>query len=251
MGGKAPAWVLLHGFAGAPASWTQVAAPLAARGAVLAPALMGHAHQPASAASFYDEIDRLAGVMADAGLAGAHLCGYSLGARVAFGLLVRHRPLFSGATLIGGHPGLAASDPARTDRAAADERWAEIAETAGAAEFARQWAGQPIFASQAGLAAAVQTEQQTIRQDHDGPGLARAMRALSLARMPDWRPHLATIDVPVTLMVGERDTKFRALATEALSLLPQARLIVVENAGHNVLLEAPEIVTSTLLAAHS
>ncbi len=247
MAAEAPAWVLLHGFAGAPASWAGVAAELARHGRVWAPALMGHAHAPVGARCFEDEVDRLAAAVADAGLAGAHLGGYSLGARIGFGLLSRHPQLFSRATLIGGHPGLAADDPARAERAAADERWAKLAESAGAAEFARQWAQQPIFATQAELPAQQQATQRAIREAHDGRALAQAMRVLSLARMPDWRPHLAGLALPVTLMVGRRDAKFHALAQEAQTRLPCSRLLVVEGAGHNTLLEASAAVVSALL----
>ena len=111
--------VLLHGFTGAPASWDGVRRSLDDAIPVLAPALLGHDGTAGSPAirSFDDEVDRLAGAVRGAGLEGAHLAGYSLGGRVALGLLVRHPGRFAAATLIGAHPGL--QDPAdRAERAA-------------------------------------------------------------------------------------------------------------------------------------
>jgi pimeloyl-ACP methyl ester carboxylesterase len=57
--------------------------------------------------------------------------------------------------------------------------------------------------------------------------------------MPDHGPRLAGIDVPVGLVAGERDAKFRALAEAMAEGLPRGRLHVVPDAGHNVVLEQP------------
>jgi pimeloyl-ACP methyl ester carboxylesterase len=45
--------------------------------------------------------------------------------------------------------------------------------------------------------------------------------------------------MPVALVVGERDEKFRALATAMAERIADARVIVVGGAGHAVHLEAP------------
>ena len=52
--------------------------------------------------------------------------------------------------------------------------------------------------------------------------------------------------MPVTLMAGEEDPKFLALAREAAALLPTARVVTVPDAGHNLLLERPEAVAHVL-----
>ena len=53
--------------------------------------------------------------------------------------------------------------------------------------------------------------------------------------------------MPVALVVGERDHKFRAIAVEMAIAIPQAELIVVPGTGHAVHLEDPgrvaEIIT--------
>ena len=77
--------------------------------------VLGHI---AGALRFEQEVDRIARGIVDAGLCGSYLCGYSLGARVALGLLARHAHRFAGATLIGVHPGLSSPD----ERAAERER---------------------------------------------------------------------------------------------------------------------------------
>jgi 2-succinyl-5-enolpyruvyl-6-hydroxy-3-cyclohexene-1-carboxylate synthase/2-succinyl-6-hydroxy-2,4-cyclohexadiene-1-carboxylate synthase len=50
----------------------------------------------------------------------------------------------------------------------------------------------------------------------------------------------------VTLVVGERDVKFRALAGRMAAALPAARVVVVPGAGHAAQLERPEAVARAI-----
>jgi pimeloyl-ACP methyl ester carboxylesterase len=52
--------------------------------------------------------------------------------------------------------------------------------------------------------------------------------------------------MPVTLVVGERDSKFRAVAVEMARRMPAAEVVVVPVAGHAVHLEAPEAIARAL-----
>jgi pimeloyl-ACP methyl ester carboxylesterase len=54
--------------------------------------------------------------------------------------------------------------------------------------------------------------------------------------------------MPVTVVVGERDAKFREVGERLAAELPQAQLVVVPGAGHAVHLEAPEAVAEVLTA---
>jgi 2-succinyl-6-hydroxy-2,4-cyclohexadiene-1-carboxylate synthase len=244
-------FVLLHGFAGSPATWQPVAAALEAEGAkVLCPALAGHAAEAGDAVDFISEVDRLAARISASMPGSVHVCGYSLGGRLALGLLARHANLFSGATLISANPGLPTQGAARAERMAADERWAQLAERQGVTAFAAQWNAQPLFASQRGLGVEARARQDAIRAAHDGAALASAMRALSLARMPDWRPALAGMTIPMTVMAGALDHKFVALGREMSALLRAGKLVIVPKAGHNIPLERPSAIIAALLASH-
>jgi 2-succinyl-6-hydroxy-2,4-cyclohexadiene-1-carboxylate synthase len=50
---------------------------------------------------------------------------------------------------------------------------------------------------------------------------------------------LRALTLPVTVVVGGRDTKFMAYAERYREVLPQAEMIVVEGAGHGLPREAP------------
>jgi len=197
---------------------------------------------------FEQEVDRLAGAIDGAGFAGAHLCGYSLGARVALGLLARHPFLFRGVTLVSVHPGLASLEE-RASRVGSDERWCALLKHGGVHAFSRAWEAQPLFATQARLPLGARERQRAIRRAHSADGLARALRTLGLGQMPDYRGVLRSPSVPVELVVGELDDKFVALAQELSRHGSGPSLELVPGVGHNVLLEAPMTLARVLTRA--
>ncbi len=242
-----PPLVLLHGFTGSPASWDEVLDDLAPASPVLAPAALGHdgSHGPATVRTFEAEVDRLARVIRERGFDGAHLAGYSMGGRLALGLLVRHPGLFRSATLIGASPGL--PDPRERDaRADRDEEWARLLEQEGLPTFVAAWEALPLFRTQEALSPERRARQDEVRRSHDPGGLARSLRVLGLASMPDYRPRLAGVKMPVRLVAGEADLKFRGLAGEMARALPAASMTLVPDAGHNVILEKPEEIARLL-----
>jgi len=239
--------LLLHGFTGSPASWNAVTAGMPAQIRVLAPALVGHGSAAnARGEGFEDEIDRLAALISPD--AAWHLAGYSLGGRIALGLLVRHPTLFRSATLFGAQPGLE-TERARAERRAADDRWCELLEQRPLSEFVDEWSAQPIFRSQSALSDDLLAGQRRERLAHDPMGLARSLRAMGLGAMPNYWPALSGIGIAVSLVVGEYDDKFRDIAQRMAAQMPRARLEVVAGAGHNVLLERPEAVRAVLCRA--
>lgn len=241
--------VLLHGFTGSPASFDGLVRRLSRRRRLRLhrPALLGHgAEAPASVVRFEQEVDRLARGVVRAGLSGSHLCGYSLGARVALGLLARHGHLFSGATLVGVHPGLDGARE-RATRIGSDERWCELLTRRGLRAFLDAWQAQPLFASQRDLPAAEVAAQRRVRSSHTADGLARALRVLGLGQMPCYRGAFAIDRGRVRLVVGERDEKFVRLARDIQRRAPRVQVDPIAGAGHNILLEAPDPLARILL----
>jgi len=242
-------FVLLHGFTGSPRSFRRLRAGLGGR-PVLAPALTGHDGGPGNARvrTFDDEIERIARLVSESGFQGSHLLGYSLGARVALGLLARHPELFGRATLIGCHPGLG-DEIARSERREADRRWCELLETRGLEPFVDAWQAQPLFSSQRRLPVSLLEEQRHDRLGHHPLGLCQALSCLGLAEMPDFSECLPRIECELSLFVGSLDEKFLELEKSMLRRSARATLSVVEGVGHNVLLERPEALLTALGAS--
>lgn len=239
--------VLLHGFTGLPSDWGPALEHLPGR-AWLAPALLGHGDAPRDGTSFEDEVDRIAALIVAAGMRGAHLAGYSLGGRVALGLLCRHRSLFSGATLVSTSPGLR-SDAEREARLREDQRWIDLIDQRGLDAFADAWQAQPLFASQRDLAPPLLDAQRRRRLAQDPRGLVASLRVLGTAVMPSYWPRLPDLDLPISVLVGGLDAKYVDLGRSMRQMLPRASLIEVAAAGHNLLLEAPAAVGGGMTAA--
>ncbi len=242
--------VCLHGFTGGPGAWDAALSALPRNIDVVCPLIVGHDPTiPLTGDSFEHEVDRLASALLRS-RGPFHLAGYSLGGRLALGLLMRHRELFASALLIGAHPGLG-SDGERRGRAAADVALARRLVREGVERFVDFWQSLPLFRTQQALPPEVLEAQRRRRLAHSPQGLAHALRVLSLGRMPAYQPHLPTLDLPVHLMAGERDSKFRRLTVEMAKALPRATIEVVPAVGHNLILEAPSVLASAMLRGHS
>lgn len=239
--------MVLHGFAGHAESWRDVVAALPGR-RVEAITLFGHDHEhPARAEiAFDDEVARVVSILRKLGGA-VRLCGYSMGGRVTLGVLARAPELVASALLVGANPGLS-TDEERTQRAASDAIWAELLEREPVAVFAEKWQAQALFATQRTLDPERLAGQTAVRLRHDPRSLAMAMRSLGLARMPSYWSVLETVSVPIDFVVGALDTKFVALATRMSERVPAGlgRVIRVDGAGHNVLLERPELLAALI-----
>jgi 2-succinyl-6-hydroxy-2,4-cyclohexadiene-1-carboxylate synthase len=147
--------------------------------------------------------------------------------------------------LISAHPGLE-SDAERQQRRAADERWCELLLDRGSVAFVDAWQAQPLWAGQARLDRATLDQKRRERLSHDPAGLVRSLRVTGLAQMPNYRDALARLRVPVTLLAGDLDVKFRDLAQHMAGIAPHAELTLVEGAGHDLLLERPELITEVI-----
>ena len=110
----------------------------------------------------------------------------------------------------------------------------------------REWSAQPLFA---GMPRGIADVAEADRMRNTAAGLAAALRGLGTGVMPPLWDRLAELAVPVELVVGERDEKFRAIAERMEAALPDARLHVVPGAGHAVQLEAPDAVVELLAQA--
>lgn len=233
-----PTIVLLHGFTNTGRTWDGVVQAVPGHQA-LAPDLRGHGEasdrRPVT-------LDAVIGDLSELAPDSFTLVGYSMGGRIAlhaaFALPDRVRRL----VLVGASPGLrdAAS---RAERRAADERLAEQAERETIEEFADRWARTPVLAGQS---SAVRAAADADRRRNDPGGLAAALRGLGTGALPSLWPRLRELGIPVELIVGERDAKFRSTAQQMADDLPDARVTIVPGAGHAVHLEAPETVAAVI-----
>lgn len=237
------AHVYLHGFLGAPAAWNALRAKVGGPHDE-AITLPGHGEAPwTPSGDFNTVVDAFATrVLRPEPVA---LVGYSLGARLALAMALRHPARVASLVLVGVALGL---DDVR-DREArvrADEALAASLERDGVARFVDAWEAIPLFDTQRALPPERLAPQRAWRRAHSPRGLAWSLRALGLGRQPPLRALFARSTVPVALVTGARDEKFTVLAREMVRLRTNVSHVAVPGVGHNVVLEAPDAVAAVM-----
>jgi len=234
-----PALVLLHGFTQTRQSWRRTVQALQGRYRAIAPDLPGHGQSGRRPASFAATAAYVRALEPDI------LAGYSMGGRIALHAAFTVRP--QRLILVGASPGLANAGE-RTQRKRQDDALADRIEEIGIEAFATEWGAQPLFAGQPER---VRNAAYADRLRNTPHGLATALRGLGTGVMEPLWDRLGELDLPVTLIVGERDEKFRAIAERMRERLPRAELTVVPGAGHAAQLERPELVAEAIYQSGS
>jgi 2-succinyl-6-hydroxy-2,4-cyclohexadiene-1-carboxylate synthase len=235
----APPLVLLHGFTQTRQSWRLTVAALAGRYRAVTPDLPGHGlmseRRPATLPATLAYLRAL--------VEEPHvLAGYSMGGRIALHAALALPGRVTRLVLIGASPGLA--DPAeREERRRADETLADRIEAIGVEAFAEEWAALPLWEGQPDR---VRAAAHADRLRNTAPGLAAALRGLGTGALPSLWDRLADLTIPVTLVAGERDAKFRAIAARMAERLVDARVVVIPGAGHAAHLEHPDLVAAAI-----
>ena len=227
---------LIHGFGGDPHAWDDVIEAWQLPEAPRAIALPGHGGGPV-----LDTWDANLDAVA-ASIAGCDcVVGYSLGARVALGLVVSGR--CEHGVLIGVNPGI--GDDMRADRLQVDAAWARLLRNEGVAAFDDAWTKQPLFASQQRVPEEKRAARRARRLLHDPEQLARSLEVMGLAAMPDYWSQVAPHRDRLALIAGAEDAKYVAIATS----LPCASFEAIADCGHDATLERPAALAGAIARA--
>lgn len=232
-GGVAESLVLLHGFGGTRHAWDHVIARLdSQRYRPLALDLPGHGEAAAGQAPM--TFEGCVGTV----LAGSPrrfvLCGYSLGGRIAQHVALAAPERVSRLVLVSTSPGIEDADE-RARRRESDRRLADQLERVPFEDFIERWRSQPLFADDPPEVGALAREDQRRNDPH---ALAAVLRGIGTGEMTPLWSRLHELTMPVTVIAGERDAKFRALGERMIALIPSAELVTVPG-GHGLPLENP------------
>ncbi len=170
--------------------------------------------------------------------------GHSFGGLVSLHFAHRYRSRVSALVLIGSGPGFKKPEAAE-GWAEQVERTASFLETRGFADFVNGRAGSTCIGTRPELPAAKAAGEAIMAQSV--AGIVRFGREIS-ATAPPVIDELAGIDVPALVLVGEDDKPYRRAGEVMSAKLPNARHIVVPDAGHIVNIEQPAPFEEELLS---
>ena len=271
-------YVLLHGFAQAPATWGEVARRLQAAGhRTYAPDLyegkgdlklsswegagegeketeggegdtnaggiaVAERDPLASLGAVCDRVAAIVRLVAQADGAPV-LVGYSMGGRIAAETVVRH-PNLPLAGLVLESAGLGPSDEAaRATLAERNATWARRLREEGAAAFMDWWETLPLFATQRDLSSEVRVAIRAEREAHSAELLARSLEA--------WGAHHQAAEAATLSAVSDLARQGvpvlyvagvldeKYAAVAARAHAAGVPVVLVPNVGHNVHLESP------------
>lgn len=235
--------IVLHGFTGSGESMAGVAGALGIDRPVHRIDLIGHGRSDAPEDVAHYSMERcsqqIMGVIDALALEDPHLLGYSMGARVALSLCVSHPERFASALLVGVSPGFDDLE-ARADRVRSDTALAGEITSGDLPGFVDRWMALPLFASQKRLGEDALAAARSQRLQCNPVGLANSLLGMGTGAMPPLHAALPRVELPVRIVVGEEDAKFRGIAEDLVSALPDAALEVIAQAGHAAHLEQPE-----------
>lgn len=251
---KPPRTLLLHGFTGLAEDWLDCWPQLqpnrefeAGRAldsdSALAVDLPGHGGSAGPEAVFDESLHRLLAALPSSI---DRVIGYSLGGRLALGLLRLAPQRFRAAVILAAHPGLTDAQ-ARARRRAADRHWIERLEQQGITAFVDAWQSLPLFATQASVAAERLAQQRERRLSQTASGLAASLRAHGLAEMPSMRQTIIHYPGKLHWVAGAEDHKFSVIARVVGRWRPSVPVTLLPDVGHNPLLEAPDQVQTLSL----
>ena len=235
--------VLLHGFGGTSRTWDGIAARISPqRYRPVAIDLPGHGEAAASRPITFDACtEHVLGCSPER----FTLCGYSLGGRVALHIALtapeRLRRLVLVSTSGGIEDGLE-----RARRRASDRRLVAQLERLPLEQFIARWNRQALFAGDPPAVGALAREHM---RRNRGDSLAAVLAGIGSGEMQPLWARLGELTMPVTVIAGDRDHRYQALARRMVELLPHAELAVIAG-GHRLPLENPGGVVRALEAPH-
>jgi 2-succinyl-6-hydroxy-2,4-cyclohexadiene-1-carboxylate synthase len=232
--------VLLHGFGGTRRAWDGVLAHLPAeRYRPLALDLPGHGCEADAPRPI--TFDGCVASVLECSPARFVLAGYSMGGRMALQLALAAPARVERLVLIGVTAGIE-DEQERARRRDSDGGLADDLERGSFEQFIERWRAQPLFAGEpADVSALARADQRRNRPD----ALAAVLRGVGTGEMAPLWDRLGELEMPVTVVVGDRDVKFQEAGRRMVELIPRAELRVVPGA-HHLPLENPQAVAEAV-----
>lgn len=172
----------------------------------------------------------------------ALFAGYSLGGRLCLAAALHAPENVTRLVLISSTAGILGADE-RKLRRGKDEDLAACAENHGATTFYRRLFAAPVFS----------TQDRSRSLDHrfdDGKLIAAQLRSLGQGVQESLWGRLHDLEIPVTVVVGERDEKYVRLGSDMVEAIGgNATLDIVCGGGHALVETHPEAVTEILIRA--
>ena len=234
--------IFLHGFMGISSDWLEITERFENQYYCILPDLPGHGKSVMETIAEpldFDFVARgLLNLMGQLHLTSAALVGYSMGGRVALYAATRYPERFDALVLEGVSPGLQ-DDNERHGRRVLDEGRAREIEKVGIAAYTEIWYEADLFQTLKRHPEKL-NKIKSVRKNNDTAWMAKVLRELSAGRQPPLWDKLGALNMPVLLIAGDLDHKYKQIVYQLKDYLKDSQVYLVPETGHNTHVEAPE-----------
>ncbi len=232
---RSPIILLLHGFLGDCDDFDRVTYLLSDEFCCLTVDLPGHGKTIVTGGDQYYTMENTAlGLIQFLNILNIDTCflfGYSMGGRLALYLTINFPHRFTKVVLESASPGLKTQEE-KLLRIARDTQLAKELETTDFRTFLNNWYEQPIFSS---LKEHRDFDIILERRLNNKPSeLAKSLRNLTIGIQPSLWEKIQYNQIPLLLLVGEYDDKFKLINQGMAAISQSAQLKIIRNSAHNI-----------------
>lgn len=236
--------LFLHGFSGSSEDWFFAKNKLHQKFCPILIDLLGHGNSSSpentELYSSSSQIEILHRSVNELSLEKFIIVGYSMGGRLALSYAMKYSDKVIGLLLESTSFGIKNNNE-RAKRIIADNSLSDFIEKSTIDSFIEYWLGLPLFSTMNMLPyAQIEELKNQKKKICNKMGLSNSLRGFSTGKMPNYFKKLSDFHIPVSLVTGKLDIKFSEIATKANELLPDSKLYIVNDCGHNVHFEKPE-----------
>jgi len=173
-----------------------------------------------------------------------HLCGYSLGGRLAICFAAKYPHIVESLVLESTSIGI----ENREDRNQIYDKDLNISTSINEnlKEFISNWETNNLFADQEIRNKLDFLKQRTIRLNHTKEQLSYALKIFSVGRMPFMLNNFQKFNFPISIINGKDDIKYIKKGRDMLKLNNKAKQYIIDQASHNVHMENVHLYTDIL-----
>lgn len=242
--GEGEPLLLLHGFTGDSGTWLPFIPLWKKNYKVITVDIIGHGKtdspEDVEKYAMKETVDHLKAVIDYLDIAPVHLLGYSMGGRLALAYCIEYPETVKKLILESASPGLQ-TEIERKQRRIQDEKLGDSILEQGIINFVDKWEKIPLFKSQEQLDSIVKQAIRNQRLANNPIGLANSLRGMGTGAQTSYWSQISKFSIETLLITGEQDRKFYQIAEEMVKYNKKIRHLNVNNAGHAIHVEKPEI----------
>ncbi|MGB0647188.1 MAG: alpha/beta fold hydrolase [Bradymonadia bacterium] len=236
-----PPIVCLHGFGGSGLDFDVLATHLVQHQQIIGLNLPGHGGVEFTSKPRQSIVDSIHAVCTTPFV----LMGYSMGGRIALELAQASTLPITKLILIGTTPGYR-NDTERHERITFEAKVKARLTRDSVAGFESWWRTLPPIKTQSRMPEPFYEEMLNRRLRNHLGHLAESLCHFGTSQMSPMWSKLTQLNMPVLLLAGETDQKYRTLAHEMDSHLKHSRFVTITDAGHAPHLESPRATAAVI-----